>query len=396
MPQQIPSTLDLAVLFEAALRLAIDPNGTGAINLRAGSDNAALVSMATQLGNRTFAYAADRARARSFADSDGDDLDEIVADIFGDKRKQLNPSTTTVYLKRTGTAATLITKGSGFGAPAQGTQPALRFEADADVPAGLNVLAIAVAVTCSTPGTVGNILQASISQISDPQDDATWAIYQPLPGDPVLASGVIDVVAGGTDQENDDQLKARMNQRSLDTDRQRATKAAILTGAGKVSGVLFTTAVEPGDGTVVLYAGDPSYQLSATMAAQILTELENWRAFGIPVFVRAYAAQLVQINVRLFMARAAVNYSRPLVAAAAQTAIVNYFTYLPRPDEYYTDAIAAAAFKGHAEVQHCIIDAPAASQTRPADSTYGTVTALKRYYATSASVNVQILDPYHA
>jgi len=398
MAQTIPSSNDLAVMFEAALRLGIDPAGTGAVNLRAGSDNAVLVSMATQLGNRVFGYVADRVRARSFASSTGDDLDEFVEDIFADKRKDPSQSTSTVYLRRTGTAATTINKGTHFGVRAQGTQRALQFEATADTPAGNGVLTVAVPVKCLTLGTVGNVAQTAIQDILDPLDDPTWQIYTPTLGDPVLAAtnGQVDVVAGGMDRENDDQLKARMNQRSLDTDRQRGTKAALLTGAMKVPGVLFATPVEPGDGTVIMYVGDPSYQLSAAMAAAVSAEIENWRAFGIPVFVRAYAAQLVQVNLRLFMARPALNYAKALVAAAGQKAVINYFTNLPRPDEYYVDAIVAASFSAHAEVQHAILDTPATSVVRPPDSGYGTVLSLNRYYATTGSVNVQILDPFHS
>lgn len=398
MPQAIPSTNDLAVMFEAGLRLGIDPNGTGAINLRAGSDNAVLVSLGTKLGNRVVAYAADRVRARSFKSSSDTDLDEIVEDLFGDKRKPPNAATTTVYLRRTGVGATSIDQNTRFAARQNGTTPALQFKAATAVPAGGGVLTVAVPVTCMKLGTVGNILQSAIVDISDTLADTTWSIYQPLPGDPLLVptNNAPDVVAGGTDLETNDQLIARMNQRSLDTDRQRGTKAAILTGSLRVPGVLYSTPIEPGDGSTILYVGDPNYQLSLSMRQAVLTELENWRAHGIPVFLRPYNATLVQVTLRLFMARPVVNYAKSVLIASAAQAVVNYFNNLPRPDEYYTEAIIAAAFSAHPEVQHAILDAPGGPQTRPADSGYGAVTALNRYYTTLSSVAVSILDPFHS
>jgi uncharacterized phage protein gp47/JayE len=395
MPQLLLSTDDLALVMEAGLRLGIDPTGTGAVNLRPGSDNAVIVSLGTKVGNRVLAYASDRVRARSPKSSTDTDLDEFVEDIFGDKRKGSNNATSTVYLQRTGVLSTSIDKGTRFASRKNGTIPALQFRATDTIPAGAGVLKVAVPVQCLTEGTVGNILQAAIVDISDALGDATWQIFTPAPGDSVLNGGAIDVVAGGADRETDEQLIARMNQRSLDTDRQRGTKAAIVTGALGVNGVQFATPVEPGNGTIILYVGDASYQLSAALSTAVLTEMENWRALGVPVFVRPYNAQLVQVNLRLFMARPVVNYSKPIIAQAATQAILAYFTNLQRPDEYYTEAIVAAAFSAHPEAQRGILDAPTQSQTRPSDAGYGTVAALNRFYATLQSVSVTILDPYH-
>jgi hypothetical protein len=395
MSQIIPTTTELALRFEAALRLGIDPTGVGAINLRPGSDNAVLVSMATQLGNRLFAYAADRGAARSLGSSTGDDLDDYVRDIFADKRKEASVSVGTVYLQRAGTNPSPVPKGSRFGTRAQGTQQALQFEAAADISAGTAVSRVAIPIRCRTPGLVGNVALASILDILDPLPDPTWQIYVPSTNDPVLNGGPVDVIGGGGDHETDDQLKARMGQRSLDTDRQRGTRAAILAGAGKVGGVVYTTAIEPQDGTVVLYVGDASYQLPQSLAAAVRLELENWRAFGVPVLIRPYNAQLVPITLALFMARPLSNYDTAAINAAVVAEVVRYFENRPQPDEYYTEAIIAAGFRAHVEAQHSVLATPSQSVQRPADAGYGAVTALNRYFVKPESISVSILDPLH-
>jgi hypothetical protein len=254
---------------------------------------------------------------------------------------------------------------------------------------------VAVPVRCRTPGLAGNVTLAAILDVLDPLPDPTWQIYVPSPNDPVLSGGPVDTIGGGGDRETDDQLKARMGQRSLDTDRQRGTKAAILAGAGKVGGVLYTTAIEPQDGTVVLYVGDASYQLPQALAAAVLLELENWRAFGVPVLIRPYNAQLVPVTLSLFMARPLSTYDTAAIKAAVVAEVMRYFENRPQPDEYYTEAIIAAGFRAHVEAQHSVLATPSQSVQRPADAGYGAVSALNRYFVKPEAISVSILDPLH-
>lgn len=396
----IPSAAEIAAVCEAALRGSLDPNGTGAVNLQPGSDNAAYVSVCTQLGKRLFAYVADRVAARSKRTGKGSDLDDVARDVYGTERKDEAYATGTVYLQRaTALTATSIYRGARFGVPQQGTQQALQFESTADVSAGVGVTAVAVPVQCRSPGTVGNVQQSAITAILDQLSDPTWQVYQPAPGDPVLGGGAVDVVAGGDDAEDDETLQARLDGRSIAVDEQRGVKDAIVNAALEVPGVRYATAVEPGDGTVLLYVGDPSFQVSSALRLAVLLKLEGYRADGNPVFVRPYDAILEQVSLRLYMAQPLVNYDRPALLAAAQKAVVRYFATLVRPDEFYRDGISGFVRKdvnasaGEGQVQLVIVDAPAADMPRPADAGYGSVLALKRYYATLSSVSITLLDP---
>jgi hypothetical protein len=387
-----PTLTEIVQVAEDALRSVLDPNGQGTIDLHAGSDNAALVSVVSQVGLRIVAYAADRTAASITASSSGTDLDDHVRDIYGEQRKLAAAAVGHVYLVRTGTAATLIPKGSHFGVQAGGVQGAVEFGADNDIPVPPGVLTAAVPVTCVTEGIAGNVSLAAITAILDPLPDSTWKLYVPLPGDPVLTGGPVDAIGGGREEETDDELKARVLARPAIV--QPATKAGIVQAAMNIPGVTSAVAVEVGDGSGVLYAGDPSFQLPAALAQAIASSLEDWRTFGVPMAVRAFNPTTVQVTALVYMEQPLKNYDRAALLANATAAVVRYFAVERiHPDEYFVDAIKTAIAKSNQGTQSVVLMSPAQDQRRPADSAYGTITALNRYQVTPASISIQFFDP---
>ncbi len=386
----LPTIDEIAQVFERQLRLELDPLGTGAVNLRPGSDNAALVSMAAQLGAKVFAYAADRAAARDINTATGDDLDDIARDRYGDARKPANAATGRVYLRRTGTRPTLIPKGSRVGVRAEGAQQAVTYEAgeDVSVPAGTSTAS--VPIVCTAQGVLGNVDLAAVKDILDTLPDTTWSLYVPTAGDALYPP---EVLGGGADVESDDRLRTRLLQQSVDDNREKATARAILTGAMRVPGVLFATAIEPQDGTVILYTGDASFLLPTALRIAVLSMLGAYRAQGVPVLVLPYNVQVVQVTASIFMSRRLANYDVSAVKAAGVAAVQRYFEGRAQPDEYFTNAIVASLFRAHDEVQEVVLVSPTADVRRPQDSGYGLVTALNRFVVKPESISVSIFDP---
>src|SRR5690348_2595927 len=131
----IPTVADTAQFVDDTLRGEIDPNGTGAYNNRPGSDNAALISLLTQVAQKQYSYAAERKAASITSSATGSDLDDHLRDLYGEERLTAQAAVGTVYLQRSGTAATTVNKGTRFGVRAVGSQPAIQYTADSDIPA---------------------------------------------------------------------------------------------------------------------------------------------------------------------------------------------------------------------------------------------------------------------
>lgn len=385
----LPTPDELVRAAQGAYRSAIDPAGTGAVNLRPGSRNDVAISALGAVGNRLSLYTADRVAASQLDSSSGEDLDALAADRFGgEKRKAGIEATGVVRLVRPGAAATQISQGSRFAVPAAAGRSAIVFEAAAAVASSATTAL--VPLVAQEIGAGGNLEQpADLTAILDPLPDASWAIDTAY----IAANPGEFVFGGGALAETDDEFKARLRQASPEAMRQRGTRDAILAGALRVQGVRFATVIEPQDGTVVLYAGDASYALPDALKAAIDAELAAWRAFGVPVLVRPYNVQTVQVTATVHMARALANYDAAAIVAAAAAQIKLYFESRPQPDEYYVDAIEAAIFRADDEVQTVETALPAADVQRPADAGYGAVTALNRYRVTADSIALTVAPP---
>lgn len=389
----LPTQVDVAKACSDSLRASLDPAGTGAVNLNPGSDNAALVSMTAQGGGRLAAYVADRVAARDIDSASGSDLDDIARDLYkGEKRKDAAKAVGTIYLQRTNTAATSIPAGNTFGVKSTDTQPAVAYGAKATISVALNVLKVAVPVQCVQFGEVGNVTLAGVTDVLDPLPDNTWTVYVPIFGDSVLAGGSVDVIGGGKSRETDPEMKARLKQ--ISTDPTPGTPPGVLKGALQVPGIVFVDVVEPFDGTTLIYAGDAGYQLPTALKATLALALESWRAYGSPSVIWPYNVVTVAVVADIYMATPLKNYDQSQLRADAIARIKAYFsTGRQRSDEYYQNAIEGAVFKSNEDVQQVILSSPATSQQRPADSTYGAITALNRYVVDDTSISLVFHDP---
>ncbi len=405
MATEIPTPAELAALAQQKLRSVLDPGGTGAVDLSPGSRNDNAISVNTALYTRVAQYAADRLTARSLSTATGDDLDVLVADIYQDSRKIANSATGTVYIYRpnSGTApATVIPAGSRFAVPATATQPGVQFFATVDVPVpyqGGNFQSpVPVNITCTASDTTGNVSVSLITQIVDALPDSTWLIAD-ASGNP----GVVLFCAGGAEAEDDDTFRARIQRSAFDDSKKRGTLKAIQTGTLQVPGVSSATPVEPGDGTILVFCGDNSYNLSSAMQTAVQANLEDWRAFGVPAIVRPYTSSTVTINATVCMQRALQNYSQQAIITQALANIQTYFTNRQRPDEFFGSALTAAMSAAHPEVQQVIINSISVSAgptpdgtnsvRRVSDAVYGSVLTMVRYIVTSTSLQINLSPP---
>jgi hypothetical protein len=390
MPKaKLPSRAEFQAVFEAELRTQLDPTGTRGVNLRAGSRNGVMVSMATLGASRVAGYVADRVAARSRRNATGTDLDDLARDIYNTERKAKKAATGRLYLTRTNTAATYLPKGSRIGIKATDTQPAVTYEMDEDVSVALSALTASVKIRCQTEGVAGNNALSLIDQILDPLPDSSWVINT-SPTNP-------EDLGGGAEDETDDQLQRRLDELSLDDTRQRGTVRAIRAAIGAVPGTMYWNVIEPFDGSVIAYVGDSAYALPVDLQNAIVTASEDWRAFGLPLLLRKYNAQKVNVNGTIYMQKPLKNYDQSALMAIFRAAVKLYFaTGRENPDEYYVDGvkggIVTAAKKLGASVQKMTF--PSLTDTaRPADAGYGTVSALNRYIVDDSTIALALSGP---
>lgn len=385
----LPTTDELVAVGRTALRTALDPAGTGAVNLRPGSRNDTALSVLAAMGSRLSKYASERSAAARVSSAEDEDLDARAADLYGEERKAAVAATGLLRLKRSGSSATTIPKGSRFGVPATASSAAVTFGASADVASSSTTAD--VAVTCLETGTRGNLAKASAcSSILDPLPDAGWSV------DVVTMDGAPTsyVFGGGAAEETTDELRARLLSTSPETNRRRGTRDAILAGTLRVPGVAFATIVESQDGMLAVFAGDANYALPTALKTAIETELLDWRCFGVPVRVLPFTLTTVTIVATIYMARPLVNYDAASIRADAVAAIKRYFDDRLYADEYYQDRIEAAMFSVNDEVQTIASTiTPSTNATRPSDATYAGYTQLTRYVVSDASIQLTMSGP---
>lgn len=385
-----PTLDEVARAAEQGLREVLDPGATGAVNLRPGSRNSALVSSITQVSTKLVAHATERAAAVRVSTATGDDLEQIARDEYETERLPATRAVGTVYLQRaTAPAATLIPRGSRFGSSG------VAFEATQDVSAGVGVVRVAVPVQALQEGAQGNIALSSVNAIVDALPDRTWALYVPTLGDPFDPP---DVIGGGSEREKDDELRARLLDVSPDDTRAPGSLPAIRHGARSVPGVRDVLVIEPGNGTLAVIAGDASYALPSAIRRAIELELRKWRAHGVPALVRGFDVRVVTINATVHLARATAQYDTGAIAAAARARIHEYFAAREHPDECFADAIVSALHRAHEDVQHATVvlsDIAGAftERRRPASDAAYASGSVPRYVVTDASLSIIVSDP---
>ncbi len=388
-----PTLEEIANAAEQGLREVLDPGATGAVNLRPGSRNSALVSAVTQVGTRLVAHATERAAATRVSTATGDDLDQIASDDYETERLPATRAVGTVYLVRSSAAAaTVIPRGSRFAASA-----GVVFEATQDVSAGVAVGSqrVAVPVQALTEGTQGNVALATITTIVDALPDQTWSLYVPTLFDALYPP---DVIGGGSARETDDELRARLLDVSPDDTRAPGSLPAVRHGARTVPGVRDVLVIEPGNGTLAVIAGDAGYALPAAMRRAIELELRRWRAHGVPALVRGFDVRVVSVVATVHMARAVSQYDGGAIATAARARIHEYFAAREHPDEVFADAIVSALHRAHEDVQHATVSLSDSlgsftERRRPASDAAYAFGAVPRFVVTDATLSIVVADP---
>lgn len=388
MAETIPSVGELAERAEQELRVALDPGGAGDVDLHDGSRNTALVSMQVGLASRVSLYTADRVAAARATTARGDDLDEAGADDLGDvgQRKEAVTSTGVIRLLRgAGRPATSIPVGSRFAVPADGSVPAVVFVAASALAVLANETQVDVPLRADEAGTAGNISSAAaVTKILDALPDTGWSITTPPAG---------AVFGGGDDRESDDDYKARLTVAGTDDARHRGTRAAILLGALSVPGVRYAQAIEPLNGTIALYVGDPGFALPAALRARVAAELLNWRCLGVPVDLRAYTLTDISVVATVYMTRNLTDYDVEAIRREATNNVLKYMSDRVNADEYYQDMIQGAIGRAHPEVQHVYVASPSGSVIRPADTAYATLPTITRYRLTASNIRITFANP---
>lgn len=382
----LPTVAELAEIAQEELRLALDPLGTGAVDLHDGSRATALVSLQVGLASRAVRYAADREAAARASTAAGDDLDIVARDFYGEARKPEAFATGVIRLLRgVGLPATTIPQGSRFAVPATGSTPAVVYGATATTAVLLGETTADVALTAVEPGEAGNIENpATVTQIVDVLPDTTWAVTAPPPG---------VMFGGGALAESDDVLRARLLQIGTEDSDQRGTQRAILTGCLRVPGVRWVTVVEPLNGTVVAYVGDAGFGLPDALREAVRVELLNWRCLGVPVNLRPFTVSNVNVDAVIYMARALDNYDQGAIRAAAAREVLVYFNGRPNPDEYFREMISAAVARSHPEVQHVVLNAPGLDVLRPPAAGYSALSTIFRYRVRASDMRFTLSAP---
>jgi hypothetical protein len=393
---ELPTPDELTRIAQAAVRTTIDPDGTGAVNLRPGSRHDILVSVTTAVGSRLAGYVSDRVSSMRLSTATGEDLDVLARDLFTESRKPANAATGKIRLIRAdATESTYIPRGTRFAVPAQGSTAAVVFESTEDMQT--DAALVVIPVRCTETGPRGNIrTPKAVKAILDPLPDPTWQldpIYGPT-GSFSFLGDPTSVFAGGTNRESDQDLRARLVRISIDDPRQRATERAVLAATLRVAGVVHATVIEPLDGTILVFAGDENFLLSEVMRLAIDAALRAWRAVGVPSIVRPYQAQVVPITGTIHMARSVSRYDAAAIKLAATNAVKHYFASgRSRPDEYFVNAIENAMFSAHDEVQNVVLSAPAIDVIRPVDTAVSATSSLPRYRVEDASIAISIAGP---
>lgn len=392
---ELPTVDELIETGRASLRVDLDPNGTGAIDLNAGSRLDVALSLNAALGLRALRFTGDRVAASRLASAVDTDLEALALDLFQETRKGDNRATGYVWLQRLGGgAATTIPKGTRVGVPATATKRAIVYQATELFPVASagGTQQIQVPIEAVEAGPHANLAdRIFLNTILDPLE-AKWTIVQPE-----SAKGQDLVIAGGADRESDDVLRARLQQLDPLAQRQRGTRAAILGGALRVPGVRYATAVETLDGMVGLWVGDESGRLSSAMQIAIDKELLQWRCYGAPCPARSYTLATVVVSMIVFLQRSMSEFDIVSLRERAVQAVKDYFALdRDNPAEYTRagifGAIARALGTDVVQDYDSATFLPATDVLRDTDADYSSG-VMTRYVVSDSTISIYFSDP---
>lgn len=311
-----PTRADLYQLGRAYLLTRaqlIDPNE---VDVRGSDANLFVGSTSVMVAHvvRHLAYAV----ARLFLDSaEGDDLDRLAFDRYGEARKGASPATGSVRFYRSSAAA-----GAG------------------SIPIGTKLVALTgaeyILTSAATFGASDLSASADVRAVQagkGPQVGKNQ-IRKLGPGVTLFDGSVAftndNATGGGEPREDDETFRNRL--RNFWQSVRRGTLGAIEYGAMSVPGVVSATAIEAIDGAaspariVNLYVADSSGVASTVLTRAVETQLLDYRAGGIRVIVWPSMPSIVPVVLRLSFAS---GVDTVALATQVVTAVVEYVNSLP-------------------------------------------------------------------
>lgn len=250
--------------------------------------------------------------ATSVDGAEGDDLTELADDHYDIDRQPATPATVTLSFVRPFDAgaepAGTLSAGFENSTPVDRTGAEIRFVTDADIVWALGELGPkTVQATAIVSGPEGNSdVIGIVSRMIDTAFDATFSVASTT------------VAAGGNIEETDEELRIRIRNRPKSYS--RATKNAIETGALEVPAVRVANASEDTtNGNVTMAISDNDGNSNAHMVNDTVSELEDWRAFGIPIGVTGGVRVLVDMTLQLNLTDGAalVGLTAPVIASVS-------------------------------------------------------------------------------
>lgn len=386
MAINIPTPDELAQIGEQILQNELDPTGTGAVNTRPGSRNSVAIAVNAGLYSRVAGFVADRVRARSVNDAIGDDLDVIANDLYQETRKPATFSAFPAFLlQRTNTAATYIPQGARFAVPAADSQPAIVFECSATMAVPASQTSVSIPISAIETGSQANVVASTISTILDQLPDNSWSVN---------VGSITGYTTGGDAVEQDTAFRRRLLSASPEDRRRAGTFAAVVAGALRVPGIAHVTAIEPGNGTIVLFCGDAGFQCGTDLQAAVALELQNWRCMGVPVVLRTFSVAYIGVTVTLYMNKSLANYDVTTIQADAKALIKDYFDKRERFDEYIQNAIESRCFEASpGNIQNVSVTLSPGQQTRLADASYAMSGSIGAYLVSDSTISIVVANP---
>lgn len=309
-----------------------------------GSGLDALAGAGAMLGDEVMAGNTHDFRALYLDTADGDDLDALVLDRYGEEVAR-EPATVAVGAFRIArgstSTGTVVNIPAGHQVQVSTSSGTVVFEADADsVIPGAETYAD-IAFTCTVAGREGNVSTTATAVLATAlADDATATVTIP------------ERFVGGADEETDAQLRDKA--RRYYTTLRRGTKGAVASGAKAVPGVHFAVIDEslahPSDGGYLrIYVGDVDGRANSTLVALVETELLAWVSAGIRFEVHAATRQETDLDLTVYIVRGA---DKDDLRAAVLAALADLDSLREAGESLILERATSAAIRAHRDVRY--------------------------------------------
>lgn len=243
------------------------------------------MAQAAAMADHLVGYIAQRVKDTYLDGAAGDALTILADDRYNIQRQEAAEAVGVLTLTRSsGTLTGTIPAGTVFATNKDSAGNDIQFLLLEDSSWGSGVLTKDENAAAILVGTGGNVAANTIVNV------VTGSLFD------TFTVNNADRFAGGSDEESDESLRERC--RTFPTTLRRGTLTALEYGAKTVAGVVSATADDSAnDGTVNVYIADVDGGSNSTLEANVATELENWRAAGIPVNV--IGGELYNITIAL-------------------------------------------------------------------------------------------------